>query len=146
MTAKSKVLIQSPAERAVLWLEGLLALGAFGGAAGLLTGAVDLGAATADLPWGSTTLAGWALLAVNGLLPMGVLVTALRRHPAARLGHVAVGMALVAWITVQVAFLGWPPHWVQIVYFIYGVAIIALAVPLQHALSSARPLKVAARR
>jgi hypothetical protein len=35
---------------------------------------------------------------------------------------------------VQVAFLGWPPHWLQMAYVVYGWAIIVLAVPLQRSL------------
>jgi hypothetical protein len=120
-----------PSQRArtlLLWLEGLLALGAFGGAAGLITGGVDLGPAAADLPFGSTVFGGWALAAVNGVLPTIVLVGALRRATWARLGHHLVGAALIGWIVVQVAFLGWPPHWLQTTYFLYGWAILVLAI------------------
>lgn len=31
------------------------------------------------------------------------------------------------WIDVQAAFLGWPPHWLQILYFHYVLAILVLA-------------------
>jgi hypothetical protein len=118
---------RTSAEQALLWLEGLLALGAYGGAIGLITGSVDLGGATADLPFGSTTLAGISLGLVNGLLPTVVLFGALRHAPWSRTGHWLVGVALTAWIVVQVGFLGWPPHWLQILYFCYGLAILALA-------------------
>lgn len=118
---------RAPAERAVLWLEVLLAVGAFGGAAGLISGGVDLGAATTRLPFGSTTFAGVALAVVNGILPTGVWLAALRRSRWARQGHHLVGAALVAWIVVQVVFLGWPPHWLQITYFLYGWLVLLLA-------------------
>lgn len=118
-------------ERALLWLEGLLALGAFGGAAGLITGGVDLGTATADLPFGSPVFGGWALAVVNGVLPTVVLIAAVRGHRWASGGHLLVGAALVGWISVQVAFLGWPPHWLQILYFVYGWTIVVLAVSLR---------------
>jgi hypothetical protein len=128
---------RSPAERAVLWLETLLALGAYGGAAGLISGGVDLGASTADLPFGSTLFAGMALGLVNGVLPTVVLVGALRRRPWAPLGHWIVGAALTGWIVVQVGFLGWPPHWLQILYFCYGLTILGLARRLHAERSSA---------
>ena len=118
---------RSPVERVLLWLEALLALGAFGGAVALATGGVDLGPATADLPFGSTVFAGIALGIVNGLLPTAVLVAALQRRAWALLGHWVVGVALTAWIVVQVGVLGWPPHWLQVLYFVYGLTILELA-------------------
>lgn len=120
-------------ERALLWLEALLALGAYGGAAGLILGGVDLGEATADLPFGSTVFAGVALGVVNGLLPTVVLVGALRGTAWACVGHRVVGAALTAWIVVQVGLLGWPPHWLQILYFAYGLVLLALAHRLARA-------------
>lgn len=126
-TAVARSSGRSAAERTLLWLEGLLALGAYGGAIGLIVGGVDLGEATADLPFGSTAFAGAALAVVNGLLPTVVLVGALRHARWAHTGHWMVGAALTLWIVVQVAVLGWPPHWLQVLYFFYGLAILALA-------------------
>lgn len=118
--------------RALLWLEGLLAVGAYAGAVGLITGGADLGAqATAQLPWQSPAFAGWTLGLINGVLPTVVVIAALARHRWAELGHMAVGAALTGWIVVQVALLGWPPHWLQILYFAWGVAILALALALR---------------
>jgi hypothetical protein len=114
--------------RALLTLELVLAVGAYAGAVGLLTEAVDLGGGEANLPFGSMVFGGVALLVVNGLLPTAVVVGALRRRPWAELGHVVVGVALIGWIVVQVAFLGWPPHWLQIAYFLYGWVILGLAL------------------
>lgn len=116
------------AGRALLWLEILLAIGAFGGAIGLITGGVDLGDAAADLPFGSMAFGGWALLVVNGLLPTVVVIGALRGRPWAETGHLVVGTALIGWIVVQVGFLGWPPHWLQILYFLWGWVILGLAI------------------
>lgn len=116
------------AGRALLWLEILLAIGAFGGAIGLITGGVDLGDAAADLPFGSMAFGGWALLVVNGLLPTVVVLGALRGRPWAETGHLVVGAALIGWIVIQVGFLGWPPHWLQILYFLWGWAILGLAI------------------
>jgi hypothetical protein len=123
---------RSGVERTLLWLEVLLAIGAFGGAAAfLLMGEEFLGAGTADLPFASPVLAGLALACVNGVLPTVVVIGTLQRRPWARLGHLVVGLALVGWVVVQVAFLGWPPHWLQLTYLAYGVVITALAVRLR---------------
>lgn len=121
--------------RALLWLEILLAIGAYGGAIGLITGSVDLGDAAADLPFGSMAFGGWALLVVNGLLPTVVVIAALRGRPWAETGHLAVGVALIGWIVVQVSLLGWPPHWLQTLYFLWGWAILGLAIRRRRALS-----------
>ncbi len=125
--ATSRPTRRTVAEHALLWLEVLLALGAYGGAIGLLTGAMDFGPATDDLPFGSTVLAGIALAVIVGLPPTVVFVAALRNQQWASAGHWIVGIALVGWILVQVGFLGWPPHWLQITYFIYGLTILWLA-------------------
>jgi hypothetical protein len=115
----------------LLWLEALLAIGAFGGAAGfLLLGDDLLGPATADLPFASPVLAGLALALVNGVLPTVVIVGTLQRRPWAIRGHLVVGLALVGWIVIQVAFLGWPPHWVQRAYLVYGAVLTGLALRL----------------
>lgn len=121
---------RSPAEQGLLWLEALLALGAYAGAIGLVSGGVDLGAATADLPFASTMFAGVALGVVNGALPTVVLFAALQRRAWAQAGHWLVGFALTVWIVVQVVFLGWPPHWLQITYFVYGLTILGLTYRL----------------
>lgn len=118
-------------ERVLVWLEVLLAVGAYGGAVALIAGGVDLGGAEARLPFGSMAFGGWMLLLVNGVLPTVVVVGALRRRPWALLGHLAVGVALTGWIVVQVALLGWPPHWLQILYFAWGVTVLGLALRLR---------------
>jgi hypothetical protein len=109
-TVTARPATRTATERILLWLEALLALGAYSGAVGLIVGGVDLGEATANLPFGSTLLAGIALAVVNGLLPTVVLIGALRRKAWAHTGHWLVGAALTAWIVVQVGLLGWPPH------------------------------------
>jgi hypothetical protein len=124
--------VRPTAERALLWLEGLLAIGAYGGAVALIAGAIDLGEATAKLPFdGSTAFAGFALGLLNGALPTVVLVGALQRRPWAEFGHLAVGVVLVGWIVVQVAILGPPVAFLQVLYLAYGVVIVALAVQLR---------------
>ncbi len=128
-TVEPRVPARTPARTILLWLEAVLAIGAFGGAAGLvLAGPEMLGdAVVADLPFASPVFAGIALAIVNGLLPTVAFVAELRGARWAVAGHLLVGSALVAWIVVQVAFLGWPPHWLQITYFVYGWGILGLA-------------------
>jgi hypothetical protein len=122
---------RSPTVRALLWLEGLLALGAYGGAIALILGVVDLAEATSKLPFGgSTVFAGIMLGLVNGVLPTLVVIAARQRRPTASLGHLAVGVALMAWIVVQIAVLGPPIAPIQVVYFAYGLLIAVLAVRL----------------
>ena len=106
-------------------LEVLLAIGAFGGAIALIVGAIDLGESAADLPFESPVLGGVALLVINGLLPAAVAFGAFRRAPWSELGHVAVGVALIAWILVQVAFIGFGSV-LQATYLLYGVVVLVL--------------------
>jgi hypothetical protein len=119
------------AEIAVLWLEALLAVGAYGGAIAFALGGIDLGEAMARLPFGSPVFAGVALGLVNGVLPTVVLIGALRRRPWANLGHTVVGLALMGWIVTQVLVLGPPLHPIQALYFAWGWAILALATWLR---------------
>lgn len=52
-----------------------------------------------------------------------------REHPnRTTYGHLVVGGALMTWIVVQVAILGPPVHWLQILYAIWGAAILLLAL------------------
>jgi hypothetical protein len=115
-------------ERAILWLEALLAIGAFAGAIGLISGGVDLGEATSRLPFGSPLFGGIALAVVNGVLPSVAFAAALRSRQWARRGHLLVGLALVGWIVLQVVTLGPPIAWLQVLYFIWGLAIVGLAL------------------
>jgi len=118
-------------ERAILWLEGLLAVGAYVGAIGFLTGGLDIGSAAERLPFGSLAFAGVMLGLINGVLPTVVLIGALRGRPWAQDGHLVVGVALVAWIIVQIAILGPPLHPLQGIYLAWGWILVALAVRLR---------------
>lgn len=79
------------------------------------------------MPFASAAFGGWALLVVNGLLPTVGVLGALQRRPWAQAGHLLVGAALIGWTVVQVAFLGWPPHWLQVLYFLRGWTVFGLA-------------------
>lgn len=118
----------SGTERALMALEVILAVGALGGAVALASGFIDLGEATGRLPFGSPVFAAMALGGINGLFPAAVVAGTLRRRPWTRWGHRAVGVLLMGWIVVQVYLLGPPIHWLQALYFCYGLAIALLAV------------------
>jgi hypothetical protein len=119
--------VRSRLESVLLGLESLLAVGAYAGAVGMITGDIDFGDAVARLPFQSMVFAGWALALVNGALPTLVVIGVLQRRAWSRYGHFAVGASLVAWIVVQVSVLGPPIDWLQALYFVWGVAILTLA-------------------
>lgn len=90
-----------------------------------------LGDAVDRLPFGSALFAGLALFAVNGLYPVAVVVGSLRRQQWVRSGHIVVGLVLMGWIVVQVAYLGPPVDWLQVLYFGWGLAIAAIGSRLR---------------
>jgi hypothetical protein len=106
-----------------------LSIGAFAGAIALISGGIDSGEAISRLPFGSPVFGGIALAVVNGVLPAVAFVGARRGRQWARAGHLLVGSALVGWIVVQVVILGPPIAWLQVLYFIWGLTIIGLALP-----------------
>ncbi len=116
-------------ERLLVAMEVVLGLGAFGGAIGLVGGGTDLGGAVDDLPWQSPVLGGLALALVIGVFPLVVAAAAARRASWARRGHLAVGIALIAWIVVQVGFIGLN-SWLQPAFALYGLVLVLLAVRL----------------
>lgn len=114
-------------ERALVLAEVLLAIGAVGGAIGLMSGALDLRESVDDLPRRSPVLAGMALGVCNGIFPL-LVVGATRRHARwAPVGHVAVGIVLMTWIVVQIAYIGLNSP-LQVVYAAYGTAVAALGL------------------
>jgi hypothetical protein len=138
--ASSSTTDRSPIEVALLWLEGLLALGAFGGAIALVLGAIDLAEATSKLPFGgSTVFAGLMLGLLIGVFPTLVMVAALQRRPVATLGHLAVGVVLMGWIVVQIVVLGPPIAAIQVVYFAYGLLVAVLALRLRRTVTVTHP-------
>lgn len=112
--------------RRLVVLEVLLVIGAIAGGLGLIIGFLDLQEMTDDLPWQSPVVGGIALLAINAAVPVAVIVAELRHHRLASLGHLLVGVDLLVWIAVQVAFIGFTSV-LQAVYLVYGLAVTWLA-------------------
>jgi hypothetical protein len=103
---------------------GLIAVSAYAGAAALLTGVIDLGAAIeARLPFGSTVFAGVALALV-----VAVPMTVAARRAATGAAHatgaaIMAGALLVGWILVELAVIR-TFSWLQPVMAAAGVTVL----------------------
>ncbi|SES40188.1 hypothetical protein [Actinokineospora terrae] len=109
-------------------MAGVMALAAFGGAAGLVLGGIDFGEVIDQrLPLGSKPLAGVALAVVVGV-PMAVAAFSVWRGSAtSRLIAPAAALALYGWIVVEVAVIR-SAHWLQLVCVAYAAAVLWLAL------------------
>jgi hypothetical protein len=114
---------------AAISLEIFLGIGAIGGGIALMAGpngeiiplppSLLLGSPFADY-----FAPGAILFAVLGIGPLGAAVLAWRRHPLAPFLAFAVGAALIIWLVVEIAIVGYssnPP--LQPFYLALGVAI-----------------------
>ena len=102
---------------------GIVAILAYAGAVGLITGAIDYGPEiTARMPFGSPVFGGVALALVVGV-PMTV-VTYLGARVDARTSPAAVvaGSLLVGWIVVEIGFVR-SYSWLQPACTVAGVAV-----------------------
>ncbi len=115
-------------------LEVFLAVGAIGGGAALMVGPqgeiLPLPVSTlAETPFG-TYLVPWLILfTVLGVGPLCAAALAWRRHPMALWLALGVGLALVIWIAVQIALIGYssaPP--LQAVYLALGFFIAVVGI------------------
>lgn len=110
-------------------LAGAMALAGAAGGVGLVGGGIDFGDFTTQImdriPWHSGVLAGSALL-VTVTVPMSAVVAAaLRRSRRQGILAVAAGLALVAWILVELAFIR-TYSWMQPFCTVYGAVLAAL--------------------
>jgi hypothetical protein len=120
----------SPSRLALLFLEGFTALGALAGAEGLTSnGERFLGGRVRaeQLPFGSFVFCGVLLLILNGLLPAAAMALELRRHSKAPIAHLSAGIVLVAWMVVQLWYVGYL-FFLQPLMAGIGVVIAGLAV------------------
>jgi hypothetical protein len=119
--------------RGVLALEVLLSVGAVGG--GLILMVAPRGeimplplSALAGSPFDTYFVPGLILFVVLGLGPLVAARLAWLRHPLAPAAAFVVGTALVIWVGVEVAIIGYsnePP--LQAIYLVLGVAILLSA-------------------
>ncbi len=136
-TPKSRL---SPGLRTLVALEAFVSLCGLGGGSYLITHA------TTALPvryLGGTWFSTWrwpgvALLVLVGVAPGVVAVATLLRHPLARLGHVCVGVGLVAWVTLEAAWVVVSPP-LQITFGAIGLLITILGIVEWRAEGGHRP-------
>jgi hypothetical protein len=115
-------------------LEILLGVGAVGGGIALMAGPngelIPLPvSALAGSPFASYLVPGAILFAILGLGPLGASFLAWRRHPVAPVLAFATGGALLIWLVVEIAIVGYsndPP--LQALYLGLGVAITVVGV------------------
>ncbi|QBS45343.1 hypothetical protein DMB37_39960 [Nocardia sp. CS682] len=107
-------------------LSGFLAIWAFAGALGLMTGVLSLGAAIDDrIPFHSAVFGGLMLAVIVGL-PMAVAgMLAARDDARTPLVAMAAGAALVGWIVVQVLLIR-EFSWLQPICVVLGLAVLFL--------------------
>jgi hypothetical protein len=120
--------------RFVIALEVLLAIGALGG--GLVLVVAPRGqimplplSALAGSPFDTYLGPGLILFTVLGIGPLVAARIAWQRHPLAPFAAFVVGAALLIWIGVEIAIIGYsnePP--LQAIYLVMGIAITVAAV------------------
>jgi hypothetical protein len=115
-------------------LEVFLSLGALGGGAALILGPrgeiipLPLSALFGS-PFETYFVPGLILFLVLGIGPLVAAALAWRRHPLAPLAAAAVGAALLTWLAVEIAIVGYtndPP--LQIFYIFLGAAVAGLGL------------------
>jgi hypothetical protein len=106
-------------------LAGFVAISAYGGAVGLITGWLRPTASmTQNLPFGSPVFAGIALTCVVAVPATVVAVLAWRRHPRDRDAATLAGILLLGWIVVELAVV----RQFSALQAVYGLAGLALVV------------------
>jgi len=77
-------------------------------------------------PFPNFLIPGIFLFSVNGVGSLIGAYLTFRRHQYASLAAIGLGAFLIAWIVVQVWSLGPPIHWLQVLYFVLGIAELGL--------------------
>lgn len=114
-------------ERALIGLEGFLAVCGLGGGVYLMTHPLTaMPIRYLQGTWfGTWRWPGIALFAFCGVGPLLALGATLRRMPVAIVGHLCVGIGLVAWIVLEAAWIVVSPP-LQVTMGLIGVAILVL--------------------
>ena len=106
-------------------LAGFVAVSAYGGAAGLISGWLRAGSTmTARLPFHSPVFGGIALACVVAVPATVAALLAWRRHPRARDAATLAGVLLIGWIVVEVAVV----RQFSVLQVVYGLAGLGLIV------------------
>jgi peptidoglycan/LPS O-acetylase OafA/YrhL len=145
MTPRREPLTGLPLTRlakASLALEIVLSVGALGGGLTLIVGPrgeiMPLPvSALAGSPFDTYLVPGIVLFTVLGIGPLLAAALVHRRHPLAPFAALAVGVALLIWVAVEIAIIGYsnePP--LQAIYLLLGAAITVVAIGW---LAEARP-------
>jgi hypothetical protein len=114
-------------------VDGFAALSAIGGGYAVMAGTIKPGAdlATGPFSWliSDYFVAGELLLIVIGGTALAALVATLLSRMAGAGFSVAAGLVMVGWIVSEVLIVG--IHWLQLVYFGVGLAMLALGVVVE---------------
>lgn len=103
---------------------GLLAVFAYGGTIGLITGAIDFGAVvTGRLPFHSTVFAAISLAVVVGVPMTAVIFLGARRDTRTSPVAVLAGVTLIGWIVVEIGVIR-TYHVLQPVCALAGLAVL----------------------
>jgi hypothetical protein len=120
--------------KATFCLEIVLSVGALGGGAALILGPrgeilpLPLSALLGS-PFNSYLIPGLILFSVLGMGPLGAAFLVWRRHELAPVAAFIAGTALLIWVAVQIAIIGYsnePP--LQPLYLVLGTALTALGL------------------
>ena len=82
-----------------------------------------------DSPFSDFLIPGIVLLTVNGFCSLGGAFLTFRRHRLTGLAAIGLGLFLVAWIVIQVYWVG-GIHWLHVLFFGLGVVELFLGVLL----------------
>ena len=134
MTGTSSRSREARLARAAAALEVFLAVGALAGGAALMLGPrgeiLPLPvSALVGSPFDTYLVPGLVLFIVLGLGPLAAARLARRRHPLGPLAACAVGVALLVWLAVEIAIVGFsmtPP--LQPFYLLLGAVITAVGI------------------
>ncbi len=108
-------------------LAALIALSAYGGGAGLISGLLDLGVtATARLPFHSPVMGGLALIAVVAGPSTALAWLAARGHRRTGDASIIAGILLVGWILIELAFIR-ELSFFHLLYFVLGMLLVGPA-------------------
>ncbi len=120
----------SASTRALLTLELFVTFWAFAGGIGVMGGGLDLPSDWLDgTPFSSYFFPGLILFVVVGGSMLAASLAVWSRNLFAGPASLAVGSILLIWITVQVVLIGYR-SWMQPTFFAFGLAVVALAIPL----------------